>query len=88
MQRKAYSDPPILLLNIELELKSEKENAEVSTLSQCALQWDAAGHRAICSCKHESQLADRLDKSSITRARHIVSRHLQQYLCCKRAAKA
>ena len=29
MQPKAYSDPKILLLNIELELKSEKENAEV-----------------------------------------------------------
>ena len=29
MQPKAYSNPPILLLNIELELKSEKENAEV-----------------------------------------------------------
>ena len=29
MQPKAYTDPKILLLNIELELKSEKENAEV-----------------------------------------------------------
>jgi T-complex protein 1 subunit eta len=29
MQRKAYDNPPILLLNVELELKSEKENAEV-----------------------------------------------------------
>ena len=29
MQPKAYSNPKILLLNIELELKSEKENAEV-----------------------------------------------------------
>jgi T-complex protein 1 subunit eta len=31
MQPKAYTDPKVLLLNIELELKSEKENAEVST---------------------------------------------------------
>lgn len=29
MQPKAYDSPRILLLNIELELKSEKENAEV-----------------------------------------------------------
>ena len=29
MQPKAYKDPKVLLLNIELELKSEKENAEV-----------------------------------------------------------
>ena len=29
MQPKQYKDPSILLLNIELELKSEKENAEV-----------------------------------------------------------
>ena len=29
MQPKSYKDPKILLLNIELELKSEKENAEV-----------------------------------------------------------
>lgn len=30
MQKKKYSHPKILALNIELELKSEKENAEVS----------------------------------------------------------
>lgn len=29
MQPKSYTDPKVLLLNIELELKSEKENAEV-----------------------------------------------------------
>ena len=28
-QRKQFSNPKILLLNFELELKSEKENAEV-----------------------------------------------------------
>ena len=30
MQKKKYANPKILALNIELELKSEKENAEVS----------------------------------------------------------
>ena len=30
MQKKSYSNPKILALNIELELKSEKENAEVT----------------------------------------------------------
>ena len=29
MQPKKYRDPTIALLNIELELKSEKENAEI-----------------------------------------------------------
>lgn len=29
MQRKKYKDPKIALLNVELELKSEKENAEI-----------------------------------------------------------
>lgn len=29
MQKKKYANPKILALNIELELKSEKENAEV-----------------------------------------------------------
>lgn len=28
-QRKKFDNPKILLLNVELELKSEKENAEV-----------------------------------------------------------
>ena len=29
MQRKKYNNPKIALLNVELELKSEKENAEI-----------------------------------------------------------
>ena len=29
MQPKKYQDPKIALLNIELELKSERENAEI-----------------------------------------------------------
>ena len=33
MQPKSYKDPKVLLLNIELELKSEKENAEVRDCS-------------------------------------------------------
>ena len=32
MQPRSFTDPPILLLNIELELKAEKENAEVRRL--------------------------------------------------------
>ena len=31
MQPRSFTDPPILLLNIELELKAEKENAEVQS---------------------------------------------------------
>ena len=34
MQKKKYSNPKILALNIELELKSEKDNAEVSFLGR------------------------------------------------------
>ena len=30
MQKKTYKNPKIAMLNIELELKAEKENAEVS----------------------------------------------------------
>ena len=37
MQPKAYDSPRILLLNIELELKSEKENAEVGACA-CSSQ--------------------------------------------------
>jgi T-complex protein 1 subunit eta len=33
MQRKAYKNPKIALLNIELELKAEKDNAEVSVIA-------------------------------------------------------
>ena len=35
MQPRSFTDPPILLLNIELELKAEKENAEVRRLPPC-----------------------------------------------------
>lgn len=37
MQPKSYKDPKVLLLNIELELKSEKENAEVRCNSPACL---------------------------------------------------
>ena len=41
MQPKSYTDPKILLLNIELELKSEKENAEVSSpCKACCECWE------------------------------------------------
>ena len=48
MQPKAYKDPRVLLLNIELELKSEKENAEVylhSCLPFCTLCHQAQRRR-------------------------------------------
>ncbi len=35
MQPKSYTDPKVLLLNIELELKSEKENAEAGESLLC-----------------------------------------------------
>lgn len=35
MQPKQYHNAKILLLNIELELKSEKENAEVGFIECC-----------------------------------------------------
>ena len=38
MQKKKYASPKILALNIELELKSEKENAEVSRYCPCHCQ--------------------------------------------------
>ena len=38
MQRKKYANPKILALNIELELKSEKENAEVRQSCACFCQ--------------------------------------------------
>ena len=37
MQPKSYQDPRILLLNIELELKAEKENAEVRSGQKACL---------------------------------------------------
>ena len=60
MQPKSYKDPKILLLNIELELKSEKENAEVLActghLSICiSMIVDANGCWQVCMtgpCRH------------------------------------
>ncbi len=48
MQPKAYTDPKVLLLNIELELKSEKENAEVSAGSVMCMH---AHMHAFLSCR-------------------------------------
>ena len=45
MQPKSYTDPKIALLNIELELKSEKENAElrIENVEVCMIKlWFAA----------------------------------------------
>lgn len=36
-QPKKFDQPKILLLNLELELKSEKENAEVRYITYCCL---------------------------------------------------
>ena len=44
MQPKSYEDPRVLLLNIELELKSEKENAEVRGC--CSLACTSCGTHA------------------------------------------
>ena len=41
MQPKSYKDPKVLLLNIELELKSEKENAEVRSYRHPCVCTDA-----------------------------------------------
>lgn len=49
MQKKKYSHPKILALNIELELKSEKENAEVNINSvsyQTALSTAGPVHKS------------------------------------------
>ena len=43
MQKKSYSNPKILALNIELELKSEKENAEVTLWPPACLGDDSDG---------------------------------------------
>ena len=40
MQPKSYKDPKVLLLNIELELKSEKENAEVRSYCTALARMD------------------------------------------------
>ena len=55
MQPKSYTDPCVLLLNIELELKSEKENAEVRYMALHVLLADVRacytnGPKALASC--------------------------------------
>ncbi len=62
MQPKSYTDPKVLLLNIELELKSEKENAEVpdtfldipqqgfGVQQSCSMYKEASGWHYIAMC--------------------------------------
>ena len=61
MQKKSYSNPRILALNIELELKSEKENAEVTLWTSARLGEDSDGIECTCGpcfpCSASSYLA-------------------------------
>ena len=52
MQPRSFDSPKVLLLNIELELKAEKENAEVRTpaLPSAPLHRLACLHRAHATC--------------------------------------
>ena len=44
MQKKTYKNPKIAMLNIELELKAEKENAEVTSFKRPfdMMRWEGA----------------------------------------------
>jgi chaperonin GroEL (HSP60 family) len=50
MQPKRYENPKIALLNIELELKKEKENAEVriDNVEEYQVQRGGGGHVVLC----------------------------------------
>lgn len=45
MQPKRYENPKIALLNVELELKAEKDNAEVRVKS---VEVRISRHKAVC----------------------------------------
>ena len=45
MQPKKYTDPKIAMLNIELELKAERDNAEVRVDTAEVRHWGEGGHR-------------------------------------------
>lgn len=66
MQPKCYDGPKILLLNIELELKSEKENAEVRLD-------DPAKYQAIVDAEWNI-IYDKLDKCAASGAKIVLSR--------------
>eukprot|EP00898_Chlorokybus_atmophyticus_P002236 jgi/Chlat1/3012/Chrsp201S03265 len=65
-QPKSFTDPKILLLNVELELKSEKENAEVR-LS------DPAQYQSIVDAEWNI-IYDKLDKCVASGAKIVLSR--------------
>ena len=52
MQRKKFEGPKIAMLNIELELKSEKENAElrIENVEVCLHDWHSIGEAAVNWC--------------------------------------
>ncbi|CAL5229846.1 g13255 [Coccomyxa viridis] len=66
MQPKSYTDPKVLLLNIELELKSEKENAEIR-LS------DPAQYQSIVDAEWNI-IYDKLQKCADSGAKVVLSR--------------
>ena len=66
MQPKAYDNPKILLLNIELELKAEKENAEVRLD-------DPAMYQSIVDAEW-SIIYDKLDRCAASGAKVVLSR--------------
>lgn len=62
MQPKKYKDPKIALLNVELELKAEKENAEiridnveVSCVTYCRV-YDRIIKTQLISCRNTKKL--------------------------------
>ena len=63
MQPKKYKNPKIALLNIELELKAEKENAEiridnveVSCVTRCHVRNDEIIKTQLISCRNTKKL--------------------------------
>lgn len=52
MQPKAYNDPKILALNIELELKAEKDNAEVRWRALGVTFGSGGFWKSVFWCKH------------------------------------
>ena len=48
MQPRSFDNPKVLLLNIELELKAEKENAEVRTKLHCLLYYFQCTYCGAC----------------------------------------
>ena len=63
MQPKKYKDPKIALLNVELELKAEKENAEIRIdnvevicVTRCHVYNDRIIKTQLISCRNTKKL--------------------------------